>query len=85
MKDPHPCNSTNLRTSPEYLSNLYIRRPGLLGPSCVLFGVIEGANIAQDIGRPETKEIFSLLPSSISRKTENVQRHIFAFYHLFIE
>lgn len=40
-------------TCPVSLSNLYIRKPGLLAPSVVLFGVIEGARRAHDTGRPE--------------------------------
>jgi hypothetical protein len=39
-------------TCPVSLSNLYILKPGLLAPSVVLFGVIDGASSAHETGRP---------------------------------
>lgn len=47
-----------IHTCPVSLSNLYNLKPGLLGPSLFRLGVIEGASIAQDMGRPEKKIIF---------------------------
>lgn len=43
--------SPSPRTCPVLVSNLYNRKPGLLGPPTV-FGVTLGAIIIQDTGRP---------------------------------
>lgn len=48
------------RTSPVSRSNLYILNPGLFGPSCVLFGVTDGDNIAHEIGRPKINKNHTL-------------------------